>query len=202
MEPKLTLNHDATRRRGSKPILFALGIAVSVGLLYGRLAAIYQRSTTLPAASIRLVSSPVAAPQPRREDADLFEQALTAGLLWSGADGRIGMAPVDLPLRQLYTRDHPDLLAPRGRQPDGLNAAWDDRVRQLHRALYFSASGRYVRQQVEAFNTRQPTFAHIQRENGRLIWRDAPLKLLRPSDRWLQEAESASRQRIPDLPKQ
>lgn len=201
MEPKLKLNHGATRRRGSKPILFALVIAVSVGLLYGRLAAIYQRSTTLPTSPIRLVSSHVAAPQPRREDADLFEQALTAGLLWLDADGCIRMAPVDLPLRQLYARDHPDLLAPRGSQPDGLNAAWDDSVRQLHRALHFSASGRYVRQQVEAFNTRQPTFAHIQRENGWLVWRDAPLKLLRPSDRWIQEAESASRQRVQEPPR-
>ena len=176
MEPKLKLNEGVTHRRGSKPILFALVTAVSVGLLYGRLAAIYDRPTILPAPPIRLTPGHDAAPQPRREDADLFEQALTVGLLWLGADGRIGIAPVDLPLRQLYAREHPDLLAPRVGQPDGLNGAWDNRVRSLHRALYFSASGRYVRQQVEVFNTRQQTFAHIQREGERLVWRDAPTK--------------------------
>ena len=104
------------------------------------------------------------------------DRALAAGLLWLGTDGRIGMAPADLPLRQLYARDHPDLLVPRTGQPDGLNGVWDDRVRQLHQTLYFSASGRYVRQQVEAFNARQPTFVHIRREGERLVWRDAATK--------------------------
>ena len=83
---------------------------------------------------------------------------------------------MDLPLRQLYAREHPDLLAPRVGRSDRLNGTWDDRVRSLHRALHFSASGRYVRQQVEAFNARQQTFVHIQREGERLIWRDAPMK--------------------------
>ncbi|MBK8534133.1 MAG: hypothetical protein IPL59_02870 [Candidatus Competibacteraceae bacterium] len=176
MEPKLKLNEDATHRRGSRPILFALVITVSVGLLYGRLVDIYQRPTTLPASPIRRMPDQDPTPPLRREDAEVFERALAAGLLWLGTDGRIGMAPADLPLRQLYARDHPDLLVPRTGQPDGLNGVWDDRVRQLHQTLYFSASGRYVRQQVEAFNARQPTFVHIRREGERLVWRDAATK--------------------------
>jgi hypothetical protein len=199
MEPKLKLNEGITHRRGSKPILFALVIAVSVGSLYGRLAAIYQRPTALPASPIRPTPDHDAPPL-RREDADLFERALAAGLLWLGAEGCIGIAPVDLPLRQLYARDHPDLLTPRVGRAEGLNGAWNDRVRSLHRALYFSTSGRYVRQQVEAFNARQPTFTHIQREGRRLVWRDAPLKSPQLAERWVEE-ETAGGQTVQNPPK-
>ena len=52
-------------------------------------------------------------PSPRREDTELFEQALAAGLLRLEADGRIAVAPADLPLRQIYARAYPALLVPR-----------------------------------------------------------------------------------------
>ena len=96
-----------------------------------------------------------AAPPPRREDAELFDRALAAGLLRPGADGRIAVAPADLPLRRLYASAHPELLAPRDGEPDWLNGVWNEEIRQLHRALHFSAPGRYLRQQVEVFNSRQ-----------------------------------------------
>lgn len=152
---------------------FALGVILSVGLLYGRLAAIYAP----PPPSIPLASSQDAAPPSNREDARLFEQALAIGLLRLGADGRIEVAPADLPLRRRYALDHPDLLTPDAGLPDQWGTIWDDSARQWHRALHFSASGRYVRQQVEAFNTRQPGFTSIQREGERLIWRTAPMRI-------------------------
>mgnify|MGYP001451853047 CR=1 FL=1 len=172
MKPLSKLN-DVARRWGFNPILFALGIILSTGLLHGQLTAIYERPTAIPTPSISHTPSQA----PRREDAEIFEQALAAGLLWLGADGRIGVAPADLPLRQLYARDHPDLLVPVvSPASNGLNHLWDQRVRQLHQALYFSASGRYVRQQVDVFNTRHRSFVHIQREGDQLIWRDTPIK--------------------------
>lgn len=167
MKPLSKLN-DAAQRRGLHPAAFVLGVALSIGLLYGRLAAIYQ-----PSAS-PIALSRDAAPPTRREDAELFERALAAGLLRLGADDRIAIAPADLPLRRLYARDHPDLLTPGLHPSDELNRAWDNDLQQLHRALYFSASGRYVRRQVEAFNARQQAFIPIQREGERLVWRSAP----------------------------
>lgn len=93
---------------------------------------------------------------PRREDAALFNQALSAGLLRPGSDGRIAVAPADLPLRYRYASEHPVLLTPPSTvQPDWLRGPWSDSVRALHRVLHFSAAGRYVRQQVEVFNSRQ-----------------------------------------------
>ncbi len=124
-----------------------------------------------------------AAPPPRREDAELFDQALAAGLLRPGDDGRIAVAPVDLPLRRLYAREHPELLAPRDGEPDWLSGVWDEAVRQLHRALHFGASGRYLRQQVEAFNSRQLLAAVRWRPESSVLgdwraeWGGAPLML-------------------------
>ncbi len=68
----------------------------------------------------------LAAPPPRREDAELFERALATGLLRPGEDGRIAVAPADLPLRQAYARLHPELLTPREGEPDWLGGTWDD----------------------------------------------------------------------------
>ena len=124
-----------------------------------------------------------AAPPPRREDAQLFDQALAAGLLRPGEDGRIVAAPADLPLRRLYAREHPEWLAPRDGEPDWLNGPWDEQIRQLHRTLHFSAPGRYVRQQVEVFNSRQLLAAVRWRPeftttgDWRAEWGDAPLML-------------------------
>lgn len=171
MLPKL---NNTSRHREFNSIRLALVVMLSVGLLYAWLAAIYALPPTL---STRLSSNQDAVSPSSREDARLFEQALAAGLLQLSIDGRIRVAPADLPLRQRYARDHPDLLVPGIRPPAAWSKAWDDHVHQLHQRLHFSASGRYVRQQVQAFNARQPGFAHIQREGGRLIWRNTPARL-------------------------
>ena len=60
-----------------------------------------------------------------------------------------------MPLRRLYASEHPELLAPHGGEPDWLNGVWNEGIRQIHRSLHFGATGRYVRQQVETFNSRQ-----------------------------------------------
>ncbi|HOW76974.1 MAG TPA: hypothetical protein PK959_13775 [Candidatus Competibacteraceae bacterium] len=146
---------------------------MSIGLLYGRLAVLY--APALPATQPETAdkTSPTEKTARRREDAELFDQALNAGLLRPDSGGRIAVAPADLPVRQRWASDHPDLLAPQSDdEPDWLDGAWDDEVSRLHRALHFSASGRYVRQQIEDFNVRRPEFPHIQRRDGRLVWRD------------------------------
>lgn len=142
--PKLNLS--------SRPWIFSvllvvLFITVCVSLLYQRLAVIYTRPNALPKAAVKM--------PPPREDALLFEQALAAGLLRLKADGRIAVAPADLPLRRIYAATHPDLVVPRAADFDWLDRLWDERTSQLHRALHFSAAGRYVRRQVEVYNARQ-----------------------------------------------
>ncbi|MDS4039582.1 MAG: penicillin-binding transpeptidase domain-containing protein [Candidatus Competibacter sp.] len=123
------------------------------------------------------------APPPRREDAELFERVLAAGLLRLEEDGRIAVAPADLPLRQAYARVRPELLAPRDGEPDWLDRPWNDEMRETHRALHFSASGRYLRQQVDAFNARQLVAAVRWRSDSGLAgdwraeWAGAPLAL-------------------------
>ena len=96
-----------------------------------------------------------AAPSPPREDAELFERALAAGLLRSSQDGRIAIAPADLPLRRVFAQNHPDLLVPRDGEHDWLQGPWNGAARQAHQALHFSGTGRYVRRQVAIFNARQ-----------------------------------------------
>ena len=95
-----------------------------------------------------------AAPLPRREDAELFARALSAGLLRPSADGRLAVAPADLSLRQREAGRDPTLLVS-GDTIDWLNGTWDKAARYLHQALWFSASGRYLRRQVDTFNARQ-----------------------------------------------
>lgn len=173
MEPKSRLNQS-----GRNGIFLLFLVALSTGLLYGRLAALYAPAVTLPATRPQQPENADETGQAkspkRREDAELFEQALAAGLLRPDSAGRIAVAPADLPLRQRWANSHPDLLAPQGDEPDWLKGPWDDDVSRLHRALHFSASGRYVRQQIKLFNARRPEFPHIQRQAGRLIWRDRP----------------------------
>ncbi len=60
----------------------------------------------------------------------------------------------------------PEWLAPRHAEPDWLDRPWDDARRQLHRALHFSAAGRYVRRQIAIFNAQPPESPG----NGRLRW--------------------------------
>lgn len=170
MEPQSKLNQ--AKRSG---IFWFLLIALSIGLLSGRLAVLYAPAPSAiqppPETADETGLTPLSR---RREDAELFDQALRVGLLRPDSAGQIAVAPADLPLRQRWARDHPDLLAPRGGEPDWLDGLWDDEVSRLHRALHFSASGRYVRQQIEAFNARRPEFPHIQQRDGRLVWRDRP----------------------------
>lgn len=150
-------------------------LIISVGLLYGRLTALYAPTPSgVQPQSEMADAAALVKPSRRREDAELFSGALAVGLLRPDSQtGRIAIAPADLPLRQRWASDHPDLLTPRGdNEPDWLNGSWDDAVNRLHRALYFSASGRYVRQQIEAFNARRTEFLHLQWRDGRLIWRD------------------------------
>ncbi len=173
MEPIPKLNR-AGHRRIMRPLLLVLFVASSIGLLHRQLAAIYARPIAVPAAPV--------APLPRREDAQLFDQALAAGLLRL-SDGRIAVAPADLPLRRAYARAYPELLVPRSDGPDWLGGSWDDDSRRIHRALHFSAAGRYLRQQVEAFNDRQLLAAIRWRSDSGLTgdwradWAGAPLTL-------------------------
>lgn len=138
-----------------------------------------------PTSEFRLAPGRYVAPAapPRREDAELFDRALAAGLLRPGEDGRIAVAPADLPLRRLYADAHPEWLAPRADEPDWLNGAWDESIRALHRVLHFGAAGRYVRQQIDVFNSRQLLAAVRWRPeftatgDWRAEWGDAPLML-------------------------
>lgn len=174
MEPIPKLNFSGCRYlvSGVAAMFFVAGC---VGLLQQRLAMIYARPTALPLAAVKSPSPAV------REDALLFDRALAAGLLRLSANGRIVIAPADLPLQQHYARTNPALLTPRtAEEPDWLAGVWDTRVSQIHRALHFSAAGRYVRQQVAIFNARQQWAAEpalldyelgrIRREGERLIW--------------------------------
>lgn len=140
-----------------------------------------------PAREFRLApghyAAPVA-PAPRREDAELFERALAAGLLRLSEDGRVAVAPADLPLMRTDARIHPELLVAPGAGPDWLSGPWNEAIRRTHQALHFSAAGRYVRQQVEAFNARQLWAAVRWKSadaglNGewRADWAGAPLVL-------------------------
>ena len=125
-----------------------------------------------------------AAPPPPREDADLFERSLAAGLLRSGEDGRIAIAPADLPLRRAFARAHPELLAPDDGGHDWRSGPWNAEMQRLHQALHFSATGRYLRRQVATFNARQLLAAVRWRpENSdlsgdwRADWQGTPLIL-------------------------
>ncbi len=163
MEPKSRLNAG-----------IVLWVLTGVGLMYGQLATLYAPlPVPQPLLKTAVGSAPEASLNPR-EDAALFDQALAAGLLRLERGGRIAVAPADLPLRHRWAREHPELLAPRGAEPDWLASPWNDEVSRLHRALHFSPSGRYVRQHIDLFNTRQPEFPHIQQRDGWLIWRDRP----------------------------
>ncbi len=129
--------------------------------------------------------APAAPPLPR-EDAELFERSLAAGLLRSGEDGRIAIAPADLPLRRTFARVRPELLAFGDSEHDWLDGPWNAEIQRLHQALYFSATGRYVRRQVATFNARQLLAAVRWRpENSdlsgdwRADWEGTPLMLIR-----------------------
>jgi cell division protein FtsI/penicillin-binding protein 2 len=95
-----------------------------------------------------------AGPPPAQEDADLFAAATTAGLIRPDADGRIAVAPADLRRRLRFARDYPEwLVAESG--DSWLTLPWDAAAEDAHRLLYGSAPGRYLRQQIDAFNARR-----------------------------------------------
>lgn len=87
-----------------------------------------------------------------QEDADLFSAATAAGLLKTDANGQVVIAPADLPRRQRFAQTHPELLT-NGHDP-WMALAWNDAQARLHKDLFYSAAGRYVRQQVDTFNSR------------------------------------------------
>ena len=152
-------------------IFFLVAATLSISLLYGRLAALYAPSAPESVSSAEL-AGPSAGPS---EDAQLFAEALRLGLLRADGPGRIAVAPADLPLRRRWLLEHPDLLTPSGAdEPNWLDGPWNEEVSRWHRTLHFSASGRYVRQQIEAFNQQRPEFPHIQQREGRLVWRSRP----------------------------
>ncbi len=127
--------------------------------------------------------APAAPPSPR-EDAELFERSLATGLLRLGEDGRIAIAPADLPLRRAFAHVRPDLLVSGDGEHDWLDRPWNAEMQRLHQALRFSATGRYVRRQVATFNARQLLAAVRWRpENSdlsgdwRADWKEVPLML-------------------------
>ncbi len=152
----LRLRRQADRSCPVGRLLVEVYDALPVAPGDGRLRTVFWYANDMPVQELRL--SPgryaAAAPQPRREDADLFARALSAGLLRPGADGRLAVAPADLSLRQREAGRDPTLLV-RGDTVDWLNGPWDNSARYLHQALWFSASGRYLRRQVDTFNARQ-----------------------------------------------
>ncbi len=95
-----------------------------------------------------------AGPPPAQEDAELFAAATTAGLIQPDADGRIAVAPADLPRRLRFARDHPEALVVESHDP-WLALPWDAATQAAHRLLYGSPAGRYLRQQIDAFNGRR-----------------------------------------------
>ncbi len=169
MEPKPRLNP-----LGSNGIFLLLLVAVGTGGLYRQLAALYDAADSrlaLPPSAESVSQTGAGRSPKRREDAGLFERALEVGLLRMDEAGRLAPAPADLPLQQRWAKEHPDLLVPLGNGPDWRQGFWDDQISRIHRALHFSASGRYVLQEVEWFNAQRPGSA-IQWQKGRLIWRD------------------------------
>ena len=161
MEPQSRLNAG-----------IVLWVLTSVGLLYAQLATLYAPPLPVQSPLKMVAESARAAVSRPREDAVLFDQALAAGLLCLEEGGRIAVAPADLPLRHRWAREHPEWLTPRGDAPDWLAGSWNDAVSRVHRALHFSASGRYVRQHIDLFNARHPEFPHIQQRDGQLVWYD------------------------------
>lgn len=157
----------------SRALPFLLA-ALSVLLLTVRLSAIY----TPPAAPTSTIDVPVHIPTPatslkRSEDAELFNAALRVSLLRQDAAGKIMTAPADLPLRRRWAEQQPELLtAVAVGEPDWLAMQWNQEVSRLHRALHFSSTGRYIREQIQAFNEQRRQFLHIQRQGAQLIWRE------------------------------
>ena len=90
------------------------------------------------------------------------------------AAGHILIAPADLPLRRRWAEQHPELLTtPSPQEPHWVAMPWNQEISRLHRALHFSNTGRYVREQIQAFNEQRPEFFHnVQRQDKQLIWRE------------------------------
>lgn len=172
MESILKLNRQSLRRLAWLVVLVAV-MASPVGLLWQQLTAIYAQPNR-PLASNAPVST-------RREDGVLFERAVAAGLLRLGKDRQIAIAPIDLPLRRYFALLYPALVVPTQGEFNWFDRVWDEQIRQLHRALYFSAAGRYVRQEIESFNANQQSTLRWQAVTHLLEvshWQGVPLHLI------------------------
>lgn len=176
MESKSQLNPASAHwyRLETEWVIFLVVAAVSMSLLYGRLAAIYRTANASPQQVTAMRHEATALPIPElrlKEDAALFTQAQRLGLLRIDQVGRIEVAPADLPLRQRWSNEHPDLLvAARAGAPNWLDHGWNEEHSRWHRVLHFSATGRYVRQQIAAFNQQRMEFPYIQWREGKLVW--------------------------------
>lgn len=172
MESILKLNRQYWRRL-PWVVLLVVVVASPVGLLWQQLTTIYAQPNR-PLASHAPIST-------RREDDVLFERAVAAGLLRLGKDRQIAIAPIDLPLRRHFALMHPTLVVPAQGECDWFDRVWDEQMRQLHRALYFSAAGRYVRQEIESFNANQQSTLRWQAVTDLLEvshWQGVPLHLI------------------------
>jgi hypothetical protein len=157
-------------------LFLAVVVASPVALLWQRLRVIYA-----PPNRVLATTAPDSA---RREDGVLFKRAVAAGLLRLEKTGQIAIAPIDLPLRRHFALRHPTLLIPRQDEFDWFEQVWDEQLRQLHRALYFSPAGRYIRQEIEHFNASQQLTAIRWRAITHLLeawstpWPEASLNLV------------------------
>ncbi len=95
-----------------------------------------------------------AGPTAAQEDAELFAAATAAGLIRSGANGRIAVAPADLSRRLRFAHDNPEWLVPEA-GASWLTLPWDDASQAAHRLLYRSPPGHYLHEQIDAFNARR-----------------------------------------------
>lgn len=89
------------------------------------------------------------------EDADLFAAAVTHGLLRLDADGQITAVPADWPRRIRFAREYPEWQVDLPPEVTWLRLPWSEEAQTVHRLLYNSVAGRYVRQQTDAFNAQR-----------------------------------------------
>ncbi len=110
------------------------------------------------AVSLRIPPGDYAVPEQAtvtKEDADLFTAAVANGLLHLAQDGQINTVPADWPRRMRFTQEHPEWLVDLPSESAWLRLPWSEEVQAVHRLLYNSVTGRYVRQQADAFNAQR-----------------------------------------------
>lgn len=100
-----------------------------------------------------------------QEDADLFAAAVADELFRLDADGQIATVPTDWPRRVRFAREHPEWLVDLPLETAWLRLPWSEEVQAVHRLLYNSVTGRYVRQQADIFNA-QRLLAAVRLQTG------------------------------------